>query len=89
MKAPCGDISQFRWLDVDLDHSPTRVIPHYDSQLAKEAPSEWRRTPIKFPYKVSTADSEAFLITARTKNCDCGWIASCHGPPLTVIPVLP
>lgn len=75
MRAPCGDVAQFRWLDVDLDHSPVRAISHYDSELAVAAPPQWRRTPIKFPYRVSTSDSEAFLITTRTKNCDCAWIA--------------
>lgn len=73
--APCGDATEFRWLDVDLDYYPTRVIPHYDAELAVAAPSEWRRTPIKFPYKISASASEGFLITARTKNCDCAWIA--------------
>ncbi len=74
--APCGDISEFRWLDVNLDRSPTREIAHYDSDRAAGAPPQWgRHTPIRFPYRISASDSEAFLISARTTRNDCAWIA--------------
>jgi hypothetical protein len=78
LKTECGDPGAFRWLDVDLDRSPARPVPGFDAKAAEgergQVPDE-RLTPIRFPYEVSLSDAEPFLITARTRQCDCSWVA--------------
>lgn len=76
--AACGDLGEFRWLEVDLDHNPPRPLPIYDPVVAEIAKRyhgapDWRLQPIQFPYKVSVSEAESFLIVANTEGCDCTW----------------
>jgi hypothetical protein len=79
---PCGDPGAYRWLAVDLDKKPPRLTSGFDKGMLQHWLNEpgsnislEERTPIRFPYKVSSTRAETFLITARTKTCDCEWTA--------------
>jgi hypothetical protein len=76
--AGCGGDGAFRWLDVDLDESPPRATPGFRANAVeglRGEVSDKQLTPIRFPYSVSLSDAEPFLITARTRRCDCAWVA--------------
>lgn len=78
LRASCGDVGAFRWLEVDLDHDPPRPVPGWNSDMAEFAKGDvpdWQLKPIKFPYEVSVTDAEPFFIQAHTKDCDCSWTA--------------
>jgi hypothetical protein len=78
LSAECAGPGAFRWLDVDLDQSPARPVPTFNAGYAEtfrgDVPDK-QLTPIRFPYEVSLSDAEPFLITARTQQCDCTWVA--------------
>lgn len=69
----CGDPGVVRWLAVDLDRDP--VVPTAD-QFDEPYPftPQWERRPIRFPYTVSLAAAETFVIKASTEGCDCDWV---------------
>ncbi|MFE9749956.1 hypothetical protein ACFYOT_34025 [Saccharothrix saharensis] len=73
----CGDPGAVRWLSVDLDRDP--VVPTAD-RFDEPYPftPDWERKPIKFPYTVSLADAETFVIKASTEGCDCDWVVGLH-----------
>jgi hypothetical protein len=72
---PCGGGLNVRLVEVDLDRTPPRVV----RSLLPDEPLDRRHlTPVRFPYVVSDADPEQFLIEASTKGCDCTWTAELH-----------
>ena len=77
LSRPCGGTGEVRWLSVDLDRDP--VAPTAD-RLDDTYPftPDWERKPIKFPYTVSLADAETFVVRASTEGCDCDWVIGLH-----------
>lgn len=71
----CGGPIAFRWLAVDLDAEPPRVTPGFSEDFLPPDAPEREKTPIRFPYEVSIADAETFLIEATTARCYCTWTA--------------
>ena len=73
---------EIRWLDVDLDMEPPQVsadFAEWHPELRPGASTETsasERRPISFPYNlmVSKSETETFLISAHTEDCDCTWI---------------
>lgn len=55
---------------IDLDTSPPTWIP---GTLPPGVAANDRRAPVKFPYVVSAADPEPFILTVTTQHCDCTW----------------
>ncbi|MDT7805030.1 MAG: hypothetical protein QOI78_8463 [Actinomycetota bacterium] len=74
----CGDQGAIRWLDVDLDRDPVRPVAKDEFDAMPEDTPAWERKPIKFPYTVSVANPETFMIKAETVNCDCDWVADVY-----------
>ncbi|MEU9734427.1 helix-turn-helix domain-containing protein [Streptomyces sp. NPDC048002] len=67
MDQGCGGAVTPRSFDVDLDK---------DRPIARPVAGNDAGTPIpamRLPYKVSAADPEVLLVTARTGSCDCRW----------------
>lgn len=76
LHAACGEPGAFRWLEVDLDHDPPRLLSGYNYELAEgetEFVPDWELQPLQFPYKVSVSEAESFLVKANTNGCDCTW----------------
>lgn len=71
----CGDMGAFRWLQANLDTNPPSIESRYEQEAVPEDASQYELTPIKFPYTVSLSDTEVFLISAVTAQCDCTWTA--------------
>lgn len=73
----CGGPLPYRAVDVDLDLEQPKVAtrPLAGEQIAAAQEKGWRLDPIAFPYQVSTAESEVFMIEAKTVECYCEWIA--------------
>jgi hypothetical protein len=56
-----------RYFNVNLDdRPPTWQYEHGEDDTVK---------PVKFPYRVSGAQPEVFLLGAYTRDCDCQWSA--------------
>lgn len=77
--ANCGaGPGPIRWLYVNLDKEPPQVSAKFDERnpelIVGNAPA-WERKPIRFPYnlQVSKSETETFLISAGTDDCDCTW----------------
>ncbi|MFJ8848088.1 helix-turn-helix domain-containing protein [Streptomyces cyaneofuscatus] len=69
MSSGCGGALTPRMFDVDLDaeRPAARSVPGNDTGEPI--------APVSFPYRVSAADPEVFLVTGRTARCDCDWVA--------------
>lgn len=69
MSSGCGGALTPRMFDVDLDaeRPVARSVPGNDTGEPI--------APVSFPYRVSAADPEVFLVTGRTTRCDCDWVA--------------
>ncbi|MFZ4269866.1 helix-turn-helix domain-containing protein [Streptomyces arboris] len=69
MSSGCGGALTPRMFDVDLDaeRPVARSVPGNDTGEPI--------APVSFPYRVSAADPEVFLVTGRTARCDCDWVA--------------
>jgi hypothetical protein len=63
----CGDETVARYAEVDLDQDPPRIVASSSVETSWGG-EEWRATPLKFPYVVSSSQSESLLIIARTKQ---------------------
>jgi hypothetical protein len=75
LRGICGDRGEFRWLAVDLDANPPKTMPVFEpAWIPVDAPDRERK-PISFPYEVSLADAETFVIMANTTGCLCSWTA--------------
>jgi len=69
MSSGCGGALTPRMFDVDLD---------VERPVARSVPGDDTGEPIaavSFPYRVSASDPEVFLVTGRTVDCDCDWVA--------------
>jgi hypothetical protein len=69
-----GDLLNARYLVVDLDASPPKVVGSHDEreEVLVEGAAERR---IRFPYTVSdTSQPEVFYVNVQTKTCDCQWV---------------
>ncbi|MEH0574775.1 helix-turn-helix domain-containing protein [Streptomyces sp. B21-108] len=67
MDQGCGGSLSKRYFAVDLDK---------DRPVAHSVAGNDAGTPIpavSLPYRVSSADPEVLLVTARTESCDCNW----------------
>jgi hypothetical protein len=67
MDQGCGGALTPRFFSVNLDA---------DRPIARSLPggdSEGPIPAVQMPYRVSAADPEVLLVTARTETCDCGW----------------
>ncbi|WP_334664476.1 helix-turn-helix transcriptional regulator [Streptomyces cyaneofuscatus] len=69
MSSGCGGALTPRMFDVDLDteRPVARSVPGNDTGEPI--------APVSFPYRVSAADPEVFLVTGRVARCDCDWVA--------------
>lgn len=69
MSSGCGGALTPRTFDVDLDRQRpvARSVPGNDT--GEPIPA------VSFPYRVSAADPEVLLVTARAARCDCDWVA--------------
>ncbi|MFD3412616.1 helix-turn-helix domain-containing protein [Streptomyces cyaneofuscatus] len=69
MSSGCGGALTPRMFDVDLDaeRPVARSVPGNDTGEPI--------APVSFPYRVSAADPEVFLVTGRAARCDCDWVA--------------
>ncbi|MFD3969665.1 helix-turn-helix domain-containing protein [Streptomyces cyaneofuscatus] len=69
MSSGCGGALTPRMFDVDLDaeRPVARSVPGNDTGEPI--------APVSFPYRVSGADPEVFLVTGRAARCDCDWVA--------------
>jgi hypothetical protein len=73
-----GDLLNARYLVVDLDASPPKVVGSFDDreEVLVEGAAERR---IQFPYTVSdTSQPEVFYVLVQTKTCDCQWVLKLH-----------
>jgi hypothetical protein len=73
---PCGGPGQGRFLAVDLDQDPPRIIASSEDPTATADPSMASSKPIKFPWLVSVTDPLLLTIVAVTERCHCIWRAS-------------
>lgn len=64
----------FRYIEVNLDSKPIRIIHSYPNAFAGPSDPPWQRTPIRFPYFVTDTNSETFNIIADTHS-DVTWYA--------------
>lgn len=70
VRARGGDAIAVRHFSIDLDQTP----PAAESRPSDE-PTGGPDAAIDFPYTVSDAAPEVFLLFARTDRCDCAWTA--------------
>ena len=66
--------TDFRYIEVNLDSKPPKIIASYPNYLAGSSDPPWERTPVRFPYFVTDTSSEVFNIVAYTHN-DVTWYA--------------
>jgi hypothetical protein len=71
----CGGPMDARYMEVDLDTTPIKIVDSLPDQLPR-APGEpaWLTEPVEFPYDVTDTQGEVFKIIAYTRN-DCAWYA--------------
>jgi hypothetical protein len=60
--------TDFRYVAVNLDSKPPKIIASYPNYLAGSSDPPWERTPVRFPYFVTNTSSEVFNIVAYTHN---------------------
>jgi transcriptional regulator with XRE-family HTH domain len=65
----CGAALPERVFAVDLDAR---------TPVPRPQPSGTGAGPITFPFRVSAAEPEVFVITASTRRCDCRWYLELH-----------
>ncbi|MEU5259322.1 hypothetical protein [Amycolatopsis sp. NPDC021455] len=70
----CGGETTGRFVVVDLDQSPPKIIQS-TSIPRTWGDDDWRTTELKFPYKVTDKETEPLLIIAKTEKCECRWSA--------------
>ncbi|TYK53419.1 hypothetical protein [Actinomadura decatromicini] len=68
----CGGPMDPRKFSVDLDQSPPKPVPQAGASQAPDG-ADIEQPPINFPYKISDADPEIFIVSADTAHCDCSW----------------
>lgn len=73
---PCGGPGQGRFVVVDLDRTPVRVIATNTDPSAVVDVTQRPKKPIRFPWTVSLTDPLTLSIVAITKRCYCLWRAS-------------
>jgi hypothetical protein len=66
--------TDFRYIEVNLDSKPAKIIASYPNYLAGSSDPPWERTPVRFPYFVTDTSSEIFNIVAYTHS-DVTWYA--------------
>lgn len=66
--------TDFRYIEVNLDSKPPKIIASYPNYLAGSSDPPWERTPVRFPYFVTDTSSEIFNIVAYTHS-DVTWYA--------------
>jgi hypothetical protein len=76
--APCGDSLQGRFVEADLDRTPTVIVassrePH--GIVGQNLPGHRPNKPIEFPWTVSVTDPLSLDIITITKRCFCRWKA--------------
>lgn len=69
-----GDAVPGRFAMVDLDKQPAEFTAFTEPDPTIPKTSR-KNQLIHFPYSVSSADSEVFIITASTQHCGCSWYA--------------
>ena len=77
---PCGGPGTGRFLEVDLDRQPVRIVTSsaskkgmFPREFVGGAAANFR--PITFPWTVSVTDPLLLAIVANTKRCYCTWRA--------------
>lgn len=74
LDAPCGDAGPYQWLEAHLDEEPARTYTAGDTQdRLTDDPSSLDMAPVRFPYVISSSQSERYLVSAWTVDCDCDW----------------
>jgi hypothetical protein len=74
-----GDLLNARYLVVDLDASPPKVVGSYDDREEVVIEGSVPERRIQFPYTVSdTSQPEVFYVNVQTKTCDCRWVLKLH-----------
>lgn len=71
---PCGDGLHGRFVSVDLDRDPPRIV-RSNSQPVSEDGTQRPPKPIRFPWTVSVEDPLLLQIDAQTDRCACTWRA--------------
>ena len=66
--------TDFRYIEVNLDSKPPKIIASYPNYLAGSSDPPWERTPVRFPYFVTDTSSEILNIVAYTHS-DVTWYA--------------
>ncbi|MGH3344612.1 MAG: hypothetical protein ACRDPK_17440 [Carbonactinosporaceae bacterium] len=66
----CGGPATRRLFDVNLDRQPPSVLAK-----AETSPGDEPQQPVEFPYQVAQGDPEVITIVAKTRDCDCSWVA--------------
>jgi hypothetical protein len=74
----CGDQWAYRWLEVDLDKDPPKVIPTFQFEAYMPDSPSFEPKPISFPYRVAESDAETFIVNTQTKDCDCSWVVDVY-----------
>lgn len=64
----------FRYIEVNLDSKPAKIIDSFPNAFAGPSDPSWQRTPVRFPYFVTDTSSETFNIIAYTHS-DVMWYA--------------
>jgi hypothetical protein len=73
---PCGGPGQGRFLVVDVDRDPPRIVASSEDPKATMDPTSVSPKPIKFPWLVSVTDPLLLTIVAVAERCRCTWRAS-------------
>jgi hypothetical protein len=63
-----------RWMVVNLDHTPPRILVSYPDSFPPPSGQPWQATAVKFPYSVTDTNGEVFKIVAYTHD-DLVWYA--------------
>jgi len=73
---PCGGPGQGRFVWVDLDREPPRIVTSSEDPKATVDSATSDSEPITFPWLVSVTDPLLLTIVAATERCRCTWRAS-------------
>jgi hypothetical protein len=72
---PCGGSVLGRFVDVDLDYKPPRIIGTSSDPNALVGQISNNFAPLKLPYEISNIGGLVLIVYAQVKKCDCIWSA--------------
>lgn len=74
VKRLCGGPMDARYMVVNLDSKPAKIVTSVRDPFPAPSGEPWQGTPVEFPYYVTSTSAEVFKIVAYTQG-DVSWYA--------------